>query len=191
MLALLAKMKQSGTTPSLEGSSMAEDIPETDPTEDWLRLSTKVDQHLATLNSLTLGGATPSADDNAIVLSLIEEYATEINKLDASVDELQKACTEGARQTEELLFRIQNWGQEHPQTPIQTTIGSPVNIDTARRASFATPLRRPSGTPKSAGKVQGIDFDAFPQTPTLEQLGLSKATLDVVGYRKRGFPLLS
>lgn len=31
-----------------------------------------------------------------------------------------------------------------------------------------------------------VDLDAFPQTPTVEQLGLSKAALDLVGDRRRG-----
>lgn len=61
--------------------------------------------------------------------------------------------------------------------------------ETPSDALAATPVRTANAAPRDTTPTnQAIDFDAFPHTPTIEQLGFSRGALDVVGedrYRIR------
>lgn len=190
MLSVLAKLKSVATMPSSQmDNSMMEDLTEVDPKETMLQLSMEVDRQFAKLTGLSQGAEGTTAEDKEVVMNIINEYASELASINSSLDELQQTCTEQARETEALLERFNRLLSPQPATPV--TMTNSMDTDSAKRSTtrFATPLRHNiHSTPRSGHRRDSFDFDAFPQTPTLEQLGLSKAALDVVGYR-RGKPL--
>ncbi|PJF18482.1 hypothetical protein PSACC_01709 [Paramicrosporidium saccamoebae] len=190
MLALLAKIKSTATIPSSAMDTlMTDDTPELDSKEQLLQLSEEVDRQLSKLTGLLNQTSAIAPEDRAVVMSITSEYSSELKRIDGALNDLQNSLD--PKQTDILLDRLNDIIRPQPSTPMSTmdvtTEGS------ARRLSrFATPLRQRAmqSTPRSATRPEGIDFDAFPNTPTLEQLGLSKAALDVVGDRRKGAMLL-
>lgn len=71
-------------------------------------------------------------------------------------------------QTESLVARVKAACQ----------VGSPATPKVLPKLQFKKPMMTP---PAAASKRMQIDFDAFPSTPTLEQLGLSGQALALVG----------
>lgn len=151
-----------------------------------VQLSAEIDRQLTTLTGLLSGAASESLDDRQVVQNIVHEYSLELESLNGTLTGLEATQKQAKFETDALLARLnQLISRPSPATPQS----SQSNATNGERPSskFATPLRVAiASTPKSAIRTNHIDFDAFPRTPTLEQLGLSKAALAVVKDHRHG-----
>lgn len=185
MLSLLAKIRSGNhvlPSVSMESEDTMTDEAAPDVRASLLQLSAEIDRQFATLTGLLSGVASESCDDRQVVHNIINEYSLELAALDRTLTDLEHVQGRASRDTEALLGKLTQLMTPHspPATP-SSSGPSGVRTQERRLSRFATPLRvAVASTPKSSTRANNIDFDAFPRTPTLEQLGLSNAALAVV-----------
>ena len=181
---------------SVADADAATTVPGMDTRESLLALTEEIDRQLATLKAfLTEGAGSSTPQDQAVIASIMQEYSGELARVEADLGRLQEGGVEGSRQTEGLLRRLNGLVAPLPGTPPSAASAAGPATGSAqsdrRLSRFATPLRTvttagSASTPRSVARsATGIDFEAFPHTPTLEQLGLSKTALDVIGGERR------
>ena len=96
----------------------------------------------------------------------MSKLAEAIDRVDQEM-KLLKGALQSSEPISQLSLRIKS-ALERKGTPIET--------ETSEKLSISTPLKSSSTA----------NFEDFPSTPTLEQLGLSGPTLSIVG-RRAGF----
>lgn len=194
MLSLWAKIKSSAGDANAEGTSQLMDIDEETTIgqglnkADLLILSRQVDLQYEKMNALLNGGA-PTSEDCVFVDDVVKAFNSELNDIEAILGNLESSITQKRQSTENLIQSIRQWldGNSEPSDPLTETIKSTPQTQERHFSKFLTPLRQPRtsmGTPKTSRRGSGIDFDAFPQTPTLDQIGISQNTLEAVGFAR-------
>ena len=187
MLSLLAKIRNNGhMLASMDSDNVMSDEAPVAAHTFLVQLSAEIDRQLTTLTGLLSGAASESLDDRQVVQNIVYEYSLELETLNGTLAGLENTQKQAKFETDALLARLnQLISRPSPATPQSSQSNAPNGERPLSR--FATPLRVAiASTPKSAIRTNHIDFDAFPRTPTLEQLGLSKAALAVVKDHRHG-----
>lgn len=192
MLALLSKLRgSSGSTGAVinttEGESKVSDSLLSENEIDYefrrtlLQSAIEVDVQMSKSDDLLQNPPRYTNEDERVIREALKQYEAEVVGMERRLLELQAAHVQDTREGDGLFAFIDRMiSLDAPSTPDSRMVGSEVGN------RFATPLRKNLlTTPQSGIKSRGIDFDAFPHTPTLEQLGISRAVLDLVGERSR------
>lgn len=198
MLALLAKLRGSASvsTPDIPAGKdlktaetlLSESEIDIEGRKALVAAATEVDSQLGKLEDLLHNPPRYTPQDEAVIKDAISQYEAEVKGMERRLMELQAAYIQDTQECDALLESVDRLLSAAPSTPTHSLMR---NNEYSEKSSiynpnrFATPLRKAAQqTPPSGIKSRGIDFDAFPHTPTLEQLGLSKAVLDLVGDRR-------
>lgn len=189
-------------------ASLVSSLPDaTKVRNDLLTLASQVDEQANKLRTLLQNQESSVApEDAAVIDELVDAFANELEAIEAALLQVESTVASEERDAQQLLDSIKAWVQEQAHVPnsgplasgaspytipmlgTPPTSGPAVSMGSAK---FMTPVRQQPlrGTPRAAASRRGsgiVDFDAFPHTPTLDQIGLSRGALEAMGYRRQG-----
>lgn len=190
-------------------NSSASSLPDaTKAKDDLLTLAFQVDEQAHKLRTLLQDSASSVApEDAAVIDELVEAFSNELEAIENALLQVESIVAGEEREVQQLLDSIKAWvqvqlpGSEQPASGVSphamSMLGTPpmsASLMSTGSGKFMTPVRQQQlrGTPRAAASRRGsgiVDFDAFPHTPTLDQIGLSRGALEAMGYRRQGrFP---
>lgn len=140
-------------------------------------------EKFAQLQALQLNSCSNVPEEDAAAIShLIDEYSTQVSSFDERIKSIISVGLMKRKNTADILAAFEGLvhGKIDEDKMVIDTPCAPENC-TPQRINSISNLK--NVTPTIEQQQNGINFDDYPNTPTLEDLGLSRATLSLVGDR--------